>query len=44
MNQIFEKNLFVKSAFNRLIVPTDPIPFETNKDNFRLLSASRLKK
>ena len=43
MNQIFEKNPFVKSVFNRLIVPTDPIPFETNKDNFRLLSASRLK-
>ena len=44
MNQIFEKNPFTKTTFDRLIIPTDPIPFETNKDNFRLLSASRLKK
>lgn len=42
MTQTFEEPSFSESEFDRLIVPTESKPFETNRDNFHLLSSSRL--
>ena len=41
MSQISEEYSFIERKFDRLIIPTDPEPFETNEKNFNLLSSSR---
>jgi len=43
MTQLFEKNPFVKTNFERLTIPVDFEILQTKHDNFKLLSKSRLR-
>lgn len=42
MTEIFDKQPFTKTKFDRLTIPFDTTPFKTNNENFKKLSQNRL--